>query len=208
MKAIPTTYKGTQFKSRMEADVAFVLDAMGMEWVYEPESFLLDDGTHYMPDFWIEQQRLWVEVRGYESEKGVRQIRQFSQFLLSERPQQAFVVIGSDVPFMLRRGFLSRTDLVRCGVCERWTFTDKVRDLDKDGTYWTIEVRCCSCGAWLLQRHGLDFTFFIQSNQSGLHFWVEDWRGTGELHGGNVQDFVTAVHYFDLKPLTPIEVAS
>lgn len=70
LQAIPTVYRGIQLRSRLEANVAFFLDELGLAWEYEPISFMLDDGTHYRPDFWIPEQRLWVECRGYTTPEG------------------------------------------------------------------------------------------------------------------------------------------
>lgn len=65
--AIKTKYKGMEFKSRYEANIAMLLDKMGWCWDYEPESFLLEKG-HYMPDFKCTHPNgriTYVEVRGY-----------------------------------------------------------------------------------------------------------------------------------------------
>lgn len=81
IKAIPTHYKGVEFKSRFEAKTAFLLDALKLPWEYEPESYLLDDGTPYTPDFYIPPIGLWLECRGYETEKGKREIEGFSNWI-------------------------------------------------------------------------------------------------------------------------------
>lgn len=51
MKAIQTEWHGCRFRSRLEARWAVVFEAMGIDWEYEPEGFVLDDGTWYLPDF-------------------------------------------------------------------------------------------------------------------------------------------------------------
>lgn len=53
MKAIQTIYKGYKFRSRLEARWAVFLDALEIEWVYEEEGFVLEDGTCYLPDFYL-----------------------------------------------------------------------------------------------------------------------------------------------------------
>jgi len=77
-KAIPTTYRGIEFRSRFESEVAMLLDKFGLEWQYEPKSFLLPGG-HYMPDFFVPSLRLWVESRGYDNKDW--QIEQFSEHI-------------------------------------------------------------------------------------------------------------------------------
>jgi len=44
--AIPTTYQGIEFRSRLEAKWAFVFDKLGWSWEYEPI-----DLKGYIPDF-------------------------------------------------------------------------------------------------------------------------------------------------------------
>lgn len=64
MKAITTVYKGWRFRSRTEARWAVFFDALGIKWEYEPEGFEMSDGTRYLPDFWLPDWGMWVEVKG------------------------------------------------------------------------------------------------------------------------------------------------
>lgn len=53
VKPIETYYKGYRFRSRLEARWAVFFDALGIEWEYEKEGYEFEDGTRYLPDFWI-----------------------------------------------------------------------------------------------------------------------------------------------------------
>src|SRR5690625_2304014 len=64
IKPIETRYKGYRFRSRLEARWAVFFDALGIEWQYEPEGYVLEDGTWYLPDFWLPQIGKYVEVKG------------------------------------------------------------------------------------------------------------------------------------------------
>ncbi len=67
IKAIETQYKGYRFRSRLEARWAVFFDALGIEWVYEPEGYEKEEGgktLRYLPDFWLPKIGLWVEVKG------------------------------------------------------------------------------------------------------------------------------------------------
>lgn len=64
MKVIQTRYKGFLFRSRLEARWAVFFDALQVKWHYEHEGFEFDDGTRYLPDFWLPELNLWVEVKG------------------------------------------------------------------------------------------------------------------------------------------------
>lgn len=53
LKPIETIYKGNRFRSRLEAKWAAYFDAVGVEYQYEPEGFQLNNGTWYLPDFFL-----------------------------------------------------------------------------------------------------------------------------------------------------------
>jgi hypothetical protein len=63
MKALPSYWGGTLFRSRTEARWACFFDEMGLRWEYEPQGFELSDGTRYLPDFWMPDMGMWVEVK-------------------------------------------------------------------------------------------------------------------------------------------------
>lgn len=52
MKAIETVYRGTLFRSRLEARWAEFFDHIGVVWQYEPEGYTHGD-IRYLPDFWL-----------------------------------------------------------------------------------------------------------------------------------------------------------
>lgn len=60
--ARPTTYKGIQMRSRLEADYASALDRDGEAWEYEPTCFGGPDGQ-WLPDFRVGQLGTYVEVK-------------------------------------------------------------------------------------------------------------------------------------------------
>lgn len=97
-KAIPTTYNGRVYRSRLESNVAQMLDQLEIEFEFEPSSFLLDDGTHYMPDFWCPRIRLWIEVRGYSTPKADRQIKLFGEAIMSGRLTANKMLLAPSTP--------------------------------------------------------------------------------------------------------------
>jgi hypothetical protein len=75
MKAIDTQYKGYRFRSRTEARWAVFFDALGLRWTFEEQGYQLPlagaenpaemgDSIWYLPDFWLPDLGLWVEVKG------------------------------------------------------------------------------------------------------------------------------------------------
>jgi hypothetical protein len=67
LQAIPTCYRETKFRSRIEARWAVYLDLLRIEWEYEPETYDLraDDGTRvlYCPDFRLIGHLCFLEVK-------------------------------------------------------------------------------------------------------------------------------------------------
>lgn len=51
--ARPTTYNGTQMRSRLEARYAAWLDSIEADWTYEPQCFA-DQDDQYLPDFRVD----------------------------------------------------------------------------------------------------------------------------------------------------------
>lgn len=63
MQAIETVYHGYRFRSRLEARWAVFFDALDIPYEYELEGFQFEDGTRYLPDFWLPEQKLWCEIK-------------------------------------------------------------------------------------------------------------------------------------------------
>lgn len=86
IKPIETKYKGYRFRSRLEARWAVFFDAIGAKWEYEPEGYLLKDGTMYLPDFLVhgvrgrgcnEKGDIYVEVKGVLTQDDLNKVELF-----------------------------------------------------------------------------------------------------------------------------------
>lgn len=62
--AIETKYKGYRFRSRLEARWAVFFDTLGIAWEYEKEGYDLGKAGWYLPDFWLPDLQLWIEIKG------------------------------------------------------------------------------------------------------------------------------------------------
>src|SRR4051812_32349707 len=60
--AIPTTYHGIRFRSRLEARWAVLFDRVKWVWEHEPEGYT-DGTTTYLPDFWLPEKDCFWEVK-------------------------------------------------------------------------------------------------------------------------------------------------
>ena len=63
IKAIETIYNGYRFRSRLEARWAVFFDALGIKYEYEKEGYDLGELGWYLPDFWLPEFRMWVEIK-------------------------------------------------------------------------------------------------------------------------------------------------
>lgn len=93
MKPIETIYKGYRFRSRLEARWAVFFDALGLKWDYEIEGFELDDGSKYLPDFYLPELDFYAEVKPGEFSVGeVRKCLQLNRpcMLLDSIPDERY----------------------------------------------------------------------------------------------------------------------
>ncbi|MCC3299720.1 hypothetical protein [Arthrobacter caoxuetaonis] len=63
-KAAEALYSGKVFRSRLEARWAILLDLLDINWDYEPSHYQVGPHLWYLPDFYLPQHRMWLEVKG------------------------------------------------------------------------------------------------------------------------------------------------
>lgn len=135
IRAIPTLYEGVEYRSRLEADTAMLLDKLKIPHAYEPKSYLLKVGGHYRPDFALWGGEQILEVRGYANAKGNAQIVGMCDEVFEGRH-------GSVGYFVLRTDDLGRataaTHFGHPHLPDRWASI---------GSYWAFEA-CERCGNW------------------------------------------------------------
>lgn len=85
VEALPTVYRGTTFRSALEASWAATLDSLGLTWEYEPETVTLPSGTRYIPDFRLPHIGAWLEVKG-DGVPRVEKAMEFGQSLRCDCP--------------------------------------------------------------------------------------------------------------------------
>lgn len=71
---VKTTYKGMEFRSKLEAKYARCFDKLGIKWVYEERNYMFDDGTCYAPDFYFPELDMFFEVKGIMDDKSKHKI--------------------------------------------------------------------------------------------------------------------------------------
>lgn len=83
-KAVPTIYKWTKFRSKLEAKWACFFDVCGVDWEYEPTTFDLGDGIRYEPDFLFHKvdgmrEEVWVEIKEFMTGEDAEKIKRFRE---------------------------------------------------------------------------------------------------------------------------------
>lgn len=77
------------FRSRWEANFARVLNVQGKQWEYEPKTFQLSEMMSYTPDFYLPEERTWIEIKGQMNDRSREQIELFRQ----RYPEENLVVV-------------------------------------------------------------------------------------------------------------------
>lgn len=131
MRAIQTEWRGYNFRSRLEARYAVLFEDAGLEWRYEVQGFELNDGRRYLPDFYLPDLDLYVEIKGVEPDPEVeRLLRDFTRpiILMVGLPDfgsrlfdgirgKLFTYSTSEIG---RMPFIADAELSRCRECEEW----------------------------------------------------------------------------------------
>jgi hypothetical protein len=192
IRSIPTTYRGTYFRSRLEARWAATFDQLGWYWEYEPDGVDMD-GVRYLCDFWLPHQRCWVEVKGPTNDR----LDKTNQ-LRKAVPDHDLVVIGRPAgPGGLANWQGVDTDNVgifTCHLCHRSCFLIPL--IQREGQKPFTDWRCRNCGA--ISEPGkpsldpfsrIDSASFIEAKR-------REWSAIGDSHGhpsaGNLGDVFVA----------------
>jgi hypothetical protein len=93
VKPIETHYKGFRFRSRLEARWAVFFDTLGVRYEYELEGFSLPSGAAYLPDFFLPELKLFVEVKPTEQVL-YSDLKKILEFAL-EGDHQLLLIVGS-----------------------------------------------------------------------------------------------------------------
>lgn len=96
LKAIETKYKGYRFRSRLEARWAVFFDALGIKWEYEVEGFDLGTGGLYLPDFFLPERGMWIEIKGRApTEEELKKVKILSLEMTQLNGSAAMLVAGT-----------------------------------------------------------------------------------------------------------------
>ncbi|MEU4133620.1 hypothetical protein [Streptomyces wuyuanensis] len=179
IESLPTVYRGTVFRSALEASWAATLDSLGIAWEYEPETVTLPSGARYLPDFRLPEIGAWLEVKG-DGVPRVEKAIEFGKHLACDCPRFActcrwpggeLVLIGHPprpfIPDMFpdeydHRPYWAKAIAARNhGGHPRWTSTRGTRAWlghcpACQRATWFDSPHCRACKHRLIGAHGLE----------------------------------------------------
>lgn len=82
-----------RFRSTWEVNFARILNYWGLKWKYEPKRFYFENGTSYLPDFYVEKDNCYVEISGYYSKPKLEKLGNFYR----EYPNEKISLIGEEI---------------------------------------------------------------------------------------------------------------
>lgn len=97
-RALQTEHRGVTYRSQTEARWAVFFDALGVEFLYEPETISLSSGALYKPDFFIKDFNAYFEVK--PSNDGIVTVEATkARSLAHDRPgQRVWLAVGAPAP--------------------------------------------------------------------------------------------------------------
>ena len=142
--AIETEYNGIRFRSRLEARWSIFFDHLNVSHSYEYEAYKLDEKTVYLPDFWLPDQKLFVEIKPqYPSRAEAYKCTRLSEVVRGRvaccigDPMRQFQTIDYSEPWEARvSGIMFHCNTSYQGHVES--------HLDENGCYWWCECPVCS----------------------------------------------------------------
>lgn len=121
---IPTIYKGINMKSKLESKIAMFLDVLNIKWQYEPKKFLLSNGTPYIPDFYLTELKIWIEVKGLI----LKHNKEISKRFCKENKTELLIISNIDTMWFSSKDFIDGIGIDNnifigfCSHCKKYFF--------------------------------------------------------------------------------------
>jgi len=118
IQAIQTEYKGYRFRSRLEARWAVFFDALGIDWEYEKEGYVVG-GEPYLPDFYLPGVNggCFIEIKGSEPSERERNL---AAWLADQCSCQVFIFFGK-IPDVSDGGHIFETQSAIAYIADAYT---------------------------------------------------------------------------------------
>lgn len=152
IKAIPTDYRGTHFRSRLEAKWAAFFDLVGWPWQYEPI-----DLNGYIPDFVLPLYKpIVVEVK---PELYLQQLFQHRKRIEDSGWDKEAMIVGADT-------FQNEFEDAAIGIL--W---ERHHERDVSGN-WACSIfhKCTKCNSWSFHHEEWTWSCRVQGCYEGDHY--------------------------------------
>lgn len=160
IKPIETEYNGYLFRSRLEARWAVFFDAAGIEYQYETEGFVLQDGTRYLPDFYLPWFNCYVEIKPKVKKKIESGERMCKQLFRDHGDCVTMLCVGDPLNNDMRIFCCDTTD---SSGGENWFEASF-----SEGTWWEDD-----CGEHGTSKHWISL---IAETSRDRQFFTSDWK--------------------------------
>ena len=105
IKAIETVYNGYKFRSRLEARWAVFFDKLGITYEYEHEGYDLGVAGWYLPDFWLPDMQVWVEIKPEKPDLRISGVQEYKQCEELARGANKLVLLVGGTPGYFPRNY-------------------------------------------------------------------------------------------------------
>lgn len=172
---IETIYKGITMRSKLETKFAYFLDALGIEFLYEPRTFVLSKGITYIPDFYLVDLDVWVEVKGNIKEHNLEASRCF----VKDNSTELLLISNEEAQWFSTKDFINGFNEDRnvfignCSRCNKYFFCGNLGD-----------YRCRNCK---FNNGDHDILWALQSQifeNSNINFYDSDSIKKGLINYG------------------------
>lgn len=188
MKPIETIYKGYRFRSRLEARWAVFFDHLRIRYEYEPEGYEMDDGTRYLPDFYLPEFGYYVEVKGMNHHL-VQDMRKLRKFV---KEKKTALIILSDIPYAeAARGlYLFPTLVYSARYCSKlfYNYAFFSHQYKGDDVYIVDHFTICTERSWYAHRRDNEGIYKALQAIPGTdavdnaeYFYIKDWYDLGDI---------------------------
>ena len=158
LKSIQCEYKGYTMRSILEKRIATKLDEMGVHWYYEPQGFKMKDGICYLPDFYLPDQKIWIEGKGLMADTDIHTVNCFVQENENKEP---LLIVFPDGKIEIMGAYLKYKDLDE----------DKINyKLAQDSGEGFYIAKCLKCGRFYVQNEEEDYTCLMCGAYEGDHY--------------------------------------
>jgi hypothetical protein len=193
MNAIPTQYKGINFRSRLEAKWAKMFDLLGWKWEYEP--FDLDG---YIPDFLIKSERpLLVEIKPASTIKQLSAMCEKALKSIYKSQDYNFLGLGCSFDLSCKEGIYKQEE-IELGIHlqnDEYPYHEEIECRSRDENEWNRAhvvkwAYCDTCGRYSFYNEQLVWRCEICLKNSKkwdnkIYFnWIDD----SDFHKKQIQD--------------------